>query len=72
MVGCPYCRAVLMLVMDESGRGTPPLDVHGFELAESSSPGFWNLKGGVILAAAHGCGRSGLAFDRARRSRGGR
>jgi hypothetical protein len=56
MVGCPYSRAVLMLVMDECGRRTMPLDVQGFELAESSSPGFWNLKGGVILATMHRCG----------------
>jgi hypothetical protein len=54
-----------MLVMDECGRGTTPLDVQGFELAESSSPGFWNLKGGVILATAHRCGRSRQASDHA-------
>jgi hypothetical protein len=62
VVGCPYCRAVLMLVMDECGRGTTPLDVQGFELAESLSPGFWNLKGGMILATGHGCrGQPGQA-----------
>jgi hypothetical protein len=57
VVGCPWCRAVLMLVMDESGRGTTPLDVLGFDLAEATSPGFWNLKGGWIHASPHRCGR---------------
>jgi hypothetical protein len=42
IVGCPWCQAVLMLVMDEDGRGTEPLEVHGSDLAESSTPGSWN------------------------------
>jgi hypothetical protein len=58
--------------MDKLGRGTRLLDVQAFDLAESLSPGFWNLKGSLILAAAYGCGRSRLAFDRAWRPRGGR
>jgi hypothetical protein len=61
VVGCPYCTAVLMLVMDESGRGTEPLDVHGYDLAEATSPGFWNLKGGWIHATPHRCRRAGSA-----------
>jgi hypothetical protein len=57
VVHCPGCRAVLMLVLDETGRGTAPLEVRGWDLAESLSPGFWNLKGGWIHATAHRCRR---------------
>ncbi len=69
VVGCPFCRAVLMLVMDESGRGTEPLEVHGYDLAEPTSPGFWNVKGGWIHATPHRCGRATHAFARAGRGR---
>jgi hypothetical protein len=74
VVGCPYCRAVVMLVMDETGRGTTPLDVHGWDLAESLTPGFWNLKGGWIHAASHRCRRisgSSLRSPGIRRNRDG-
>jgi diguanylate cyclase (GGDEF)-like protein/PAS domain S-box-containing protein len=49
-----------MLVLDESGRGTELLEVHGYDLAESTRPGFWNLKGGWIHATPHRCGRPPL------------
>jgi hypothetical protein len=58
VVGCLWCRAVLMLVMDENGRGTTPLDVQGFDLADSPTPGFWYLKGGWIHATPHRCHRA--------------
>ena len=44
-----------MLVMDENGRGTMLLDVQGFDLADSPTPGFWYLKGGWIHASPHRC-----------------
>jgi hypothetical protein len=71
VVGCPLCRAVLMLVMDESGHGTEPLEVHGYDLAESPTPGSWNLKGGWIHATPHCCGRASFAFVRTYRARSG-
>jgi hypothetical protein len=56
VAGCPTCRLVLMIVMNESGRATEPLEVHGYDLAESDRPGHWNLKGGWMLATPHRCG----------------
>jgi hypothetical protein len=67
VVGCPLCKKVLMLIIDESGRGTAPLDVVGFDLAESPSPGFWYLKGGWIHATPHLCRPAAVAFVRAPR-----
>jgi hypothetical protein len=69
VVGCPWCTAVLMLVLDESGLATEPLDVHGYDLAEATTPGRWNLKGGWILATPHLCRQAALAFEPAERSR---
>jgi hypothetical protein len=67
-VGCPFCRQVLMLLINESGIGTTPLDVFAYDLAESTHPGFWNLKGGFIWASPHRCRRSRLAYARADRA----
>jgi hypothetical protein len=71
IVGCPWCRAVLMLILDESGRGTEPLEVHGYDLADSTTPGRWNLKGGWIHATPHRCGRAVPAPNPSVRSRAG-
>lgn len=62
IAGCPWCAGVLMLVLDESGVATAPLDVLDYDLDETSTPGFWNLKGGLIVATAHRCPASAVAF----------
>jgi hypothetical protein len=54
-VGCPRCRAVLMLLFDEDGRGTEPLEVHGYDLAGPGDDGDWELKGGWMLGRRHEC-----------------
>jgi hypothetical protein len=68
IVGCPWCKEVLMLVMNESGMGTDALEVVDLDLAESQRvPGTYSTKGGWVHATPHRCRESRLAYARSDR-----
>jgi hypothetical protein len=68
IVGCPWCHAELMLVLDEDGRGTPPLDVQDWDLAEGKVPGCCTTKGGWVLANPHRCRPATRVYTRSDRN----
>jgi hypothetical protein len=72
LVGCPWCFAELMLVLDETGRGTTPLDVFSYALAPPEIPGRFNIKGGWINSSSHRCEPALSVFLRAERAGSGR